>query len=386
MAAVKSAMRRALIVAAVLLAPLSVAPPAAAQVSIEIAIPGVRIGIVQPFYPDLVLVPGYPVYYAPQARVNYFFYDGFYWVFQDERWYRSAWYDGPWDRIDPYYVPLFVLRVPVRYYINPPVYFHGWVVTAPPRWDLYWGPRWAEHHRGWDHWDHRAVPRAAPPPVYQRHYSGDRYPRREHQNELREQHYRYQPREATLRRQPPERPVSNAPAQQQTPSAPERREAPRSQYPQQDGREVRGREVRDREMRDREVRGRETRGDEMRSHEVPRYAPGPQGIQAAPREPVVQEPFRPLVRADDRRAPSAAVAAPPVTHAPVMQNPREEWQRPAPAQSSPQRAPQAFEQRPAARQDNGPRESPQLRAPPGRERESQGRVEGQLRVPQDRGR
>ena len=92
---------------------------------------GARIGIVQPFYPDLVLVPGYPVYYAPQARVNCFFYDGFYWVFQDERWYRSAWYDGPWDRIDPYYVPLFVLRVPVRYYVNPPRYFHGWLLAAP---------------------------------------------------------------------------------------------------------------------------------------------------------------------------------------------------------------------------------------------------------------
>ncbi len=354
MDAVKSAMRRALLISAVLLTPLTLAP-AAAQVSIEVAIPGARIGIVQPFYPELLPVPGYPVYYAPQVRTNYFFYDGFYWVFHDERWYRSAWYDGPWDRIDPYYVPLFVLRIPVRYYVNPPVYFHGWVVTAPPRWDLYWGPRWAEHHRGWDHWDHRAVPRAAPPPLYQRYYSGERYPRREHQDGLREQYYRYQPREATLRRQSPERPVVNAPVQQQP--APERHEAPRKRYPQQD------------------------------DHGVRRYAPGPQVMQTAPREPVVQEPFRPLVRAEDRRAPSAAVTAPAVSNPPVQQNPREEWQRPAPVQASPQlRAPQAFEQRAAARQDNGPRESPRLRAPPGREHESQGRVQGQLRSPQERGR
>ncbi len=329
--AAKSVLHRMLIATAVLLAPLVVATPAAAQVSIEMAIPGARIGIVQPVYPDLVPVPGYPVYYAPQARANYFFYDGFYWVFQDERWYRSAWHDGPWDRIDPYDVPLFVLRIPVHYYVNPPVYFHGWAVSAPPRWDLYWGPRWAEHRRGWDHWDHRAVVRAAPP-VYQHYYSGDHYPRREYQNELRERHYRDQPRESTLRRQPPERPVANAPLQQQP--APERREIPRSPYPQQE------------------------------RHEVRRYAPGPQVMQTPPREPMVQEPFRPLVRAEDRRAPSGP--APLVSNTPVLQNPREETHRPAQS-SPPLRAPQAFEQRPAARHDNGLRESPQLRAPPGRE-------------------
>ena len=61
MDAVKSAMRRALLISAVLLTPLTLAP-AAAQVSIEVAIPGARIGIVQPFYPELLPVPGYPVY------------------------------------------------------------------------------------------------------------------------------------------------------------------------------------------------------------------------------------------------------------------------------------------------------------------------------------
>ena len=366
--AVKSALHRMLIATAVLLAPLTVATPAAAQVSIEMAIPGARIGIVQPVHPDLVPVPGYPVYYAPQARVNYFFYDGFYWVFQDERWYRSAWHDGPWDRIDPYDVPLFVLRIPVHYYVNPPVYFNGWAVSAPPRWELYWGPRWAEHRRGWDHWDHRAVVRAAPP-VYQRYYSGDRYPRREHQNELREQHYRDQSREATLRRQPPERPAANAPVQQQ-PSAPAGREAPHPPYPQHERHQV---------------RGHESRGNDMRNHEVRRYATGPQVVQTAPREPVVQEPFRPLVRAEQQRAPAAPVTVTPVPQVPVVQSPREEWQRPA--QTSPQfRAPQAFEPRAVARHDSSPSESPRLRAPPGREHEIQGRVQGQLRSPQDRGR
>lgn len=337
MAAVEYALRRALIMAA-LLGPAAMTPPAAAQVGIEIAIPGPSIGIYQPVYPELVLIPGYPVYYAPHARTNYFFYDGYYWVFHDERWYRSAWYDGPWDRVDPYDVPLFVLRVPVRYYVSPPVYFHGWLLAAPPRWDLYWGPRWAQHRHGWNHWDHRAVPRAAPPPGYQRHYSGERYPRPEQQHEPRDRH---PPRETTLRRQSAERPAVNAALQPQ-PALPQRPEASRAQYPQHE------------------------------RHEVRRYAPGPQALQAPaqPRESAAQEQ-RPLVRTEQRQAPSVAMSAPAVSPAPVMHDHREEFRRPEPA--PPQlRATQAFEQRPAARQDPGPRESPQLRVPPGRERESPG--------------
>ena len=31
--------------------------------------------------PELVVMPGYPVYYAPNVAANYFFYDGLYWVF-----------------------------------------------------------------------------------------------------------------------------------------------------------------------------------------------------------------------------------------------------------------------------------------------------------------
>ena len=49
---------------------------ATAQVSIGIGFPGVSIGINLPVYPQLVAVPGYPVYYAPQVNSNYFFYDG----------------------------------------------------------------------------------------------------------------------------------------------------------------------------------------------------------------------------------------------------------------------------------------------------------------------
>ena len=64
---------------------------AAAQVSIGIGMPNVTIGINLPVFPQLVRVPGYPVYYAPQMAANYFFFDGLYWVYQDDNWYASTW-------------------------------------------------------------------------------------------------------------------------------------------------------------------------------------------------------------------------------------------------------------------------------------------------------
>jgi hypothetical protein len=165
--------------------------PALARVDIDINLS---------LFPELVPVPGYPVYYAPQADLNYFFYDGMYWVYEDDGWYTSNWYDGPWEYVDPEEVPVYVLRVPVRYYRRPPTYFYGWRSDAPPRWGVYWGDDWSRHHNGWDHWDRRRVPKPAPLPTYQRNYSGDRYPRGPEQREIRDQNYRYQPHNAEARK------------------------------------------------------------------------------------------------------------------------------------------------------------------------------------------
>ena len=137
--------------------------PAPAQVSFGLSLPGLSIGVNVPVYPELVPVPGYPVYYAPNIDSNYFFYDGMYWLFQNDNWYTSSWYNGPWVLVAPDAVPLYVLRVPVRYYRRPPVYFNAWYADAPPRWGEHWGRGWEDHHRGWDRWNHAAVP--APGPV-----------------------------------------------------------------------------------------------------------------------------------------------------------------------------------------------------------------------------
>jgi len=182
---------------------LGSATSAMAQVSIGIGIglPGMSIGINLPAYPDMVPVPGYPVYYAPQQNSNFFFYDGMYWVYQGDNWYASSWYNGPWNRVGPAYVPLYILRVPVRYYRTPPSYFQGWQQDAPPRWGNHWGQGWEQQRKGWDKWNRSAAPAPAPLPVYQRQYYGDRYPQAQQQHQIHDQYYRYQPRDSVVRRQ-----------------------------------------------------------------------------------------------------------------------------------------------------------------------------------------
>jgi len=178
---------------------LCLATTANAGVSIGIGLPNISIGINLPVYPELVPISGYPVYYAPRVSGNYFFYDGMYWVFQDDNWYASSWYNGPWSMVDPFVVPLYILRVPVGYYRQPPVYFRGWQHDAPPRWGQHWGNSWEQRRGGWDRWNRSAVPRRAPLPTYQREYRGDRYPRAEQQHRLQSKSYHYQPRDKVVR-------------------------------------------------------------------------------------------------------------------------------------------------------------------------------------------
>ena len=221
---------------------------AVAGVSIGIGLPGLSIGINLPIYPDLVPVPGYPVYYAPGYAGNYFFYDGMYWVYQNDNWYASTWYNGPWGYVDPMSVPVYVLRVPVGYYRQPPVYFGGWQSNAPPRWGEHWGHSWEQRRGGWDHWNRGSAPRPAPLPTYQRQYAGSRYPKVEQQRALRTQQYHYQPREQVVRqhfkqadqkapaaqRGKQEKPQGRSPQQQGTQhAAPHQQGAPSAQHRQQ---------------------------------------------------------------------------------------------------------------------------------------------------------
>jgi hypothetical protein len=217
-------MRYLIIALAILLCPVI---SARAQISVDIGIPGLNIGINMPAYPELVRVPGYPVYYDPRVNSNYFFYDGLFWVYQADNWYASSWYNGPWQLVGPEAVPLFILRVPVRYYRYPPTYFRGWSAGAPPHWGEHWGRDWEQRRSGWDQWDHRSVPAAAPLPIYQRQYSGDRYPRAAAQQQsIRTQNYHYQPHEAVTQQRFQQ---GNAGQQQGRPAAAPAKRQPQAQ-------------------------------------------------------------------------------------------------------------------------------------------------------------
>jgi len=200
----------------------------AQHVSVYIGEPHVSIGVNFPVYPQLVRVPGYPVYYAPNAGANVFFYDGMYWVYQADRWYASSWYNGPWGEVGPEAVPVYVLRVPVRYYPHPPVYFSGWAANAPPRWGEHWGTAWVQTRAGWDHWDRASVPAAAPLPVYQRQYSGARYPQVDQQVVIHNQQYRYQPRETVVRQYYQQRAAHGASAAANAPGQVKKQEGAQS--------------------------------------------------------------------------------------------------------------------------------------------------------------
>jgi len=295
-------MRYRLIALLMLLCSVTSAP---AQVSIGIGLPGVSIGINLPLFPELVPVPGYPVYYAPRLDANYFFYDGMYWVYQGDYWYASVWYNGPWGRVAPEVVPLYVLRIPVRYYRHPPAYFRGWQRDAPPRWGEHWGREWEQRRSGWDRWNRSSAPAPAPLPIYQRQYSGDRYPRVEQQQALHSRNYHYQPRDAVVRQHYQEQAVQRAPAPSQRGS----QGAPQERSPRQQ--------------------------DIQRSNPP---APLPQGGPAVPRS-------QPPQRGGEEVQRSAPTQAPPQQRGPAVQDQRQQPQ---------QRATQREQQAPRSSQENVP--------------------------------
>ncbi len=81
--------------------------------------------------PSLVVVPGTPVYYAPDVSANLFFYKGRYYTVANGVWSMAPAYGGPWAVIQIGQVPAPVGAVPVEYYKIPPGQLkkHG-----PPPW------------------------------------------------------------------------------------------------------------------------------------------------------------------------------------------------------------------------------------------------------------
>lgn len=82
--------------------------------------------------PQLVVVPGTPVYYAPGVSFNYFVYGGQYYTFHDGSWFIARTYSGPWTFVAVERVPKPVLAVPVAYYKVPPGHMKKGEDGPPP--------------------------------------------------------------------------------------------------------------------------------------------------------------------------------------------------------------------------------------------------------------
>jgi len=119
------------------------APPTFAQVRVEI-------GIQLPGPPPFVVIPGAPVYAAPRAPANVFFYAHQYWIF-NTRWYVGPTWNGPWAFVEPGHVPSPLLQVPVGYYPVPPPAWRGRRPAERPPWEAQYGREWREDasERNW---------------------------------------------------------------------------------------------------------------------------------------------------------------------------------------------------------------------------------------------
>jgi hypothetical protein len=103
----------ALILAAAVFAPL--AAQAGVNVDVNIGLPAPP-PIVVASPPRVVVVPGSPVSYAPDASVNLFVYGGRYYTFHQGSWFVGPKHSGPWTFIAVERVPAPVVAVPVKYY------------------------------------------------------------------------------------------------------------------------------------------------------------------------------------------------------------------------------------------------------------------------------
>jgi hypothetical protein len=103
----------ALLLAGTVFAPL--AAQAGVNVDVNIGLPAPP-PIVVASPPRVVVVPGSPVYYAPDASVNLFVYGGRYYTFHEGAWFVGPKHSGPWTFIAVDRVPAPVVAVPVKYY------------------------------------------------------------------------------------------------------------------------------------------------------------------------------------------------------------------------------------------------------------------------------
>jgi hypothetical protein len=86
---------------------------ASAGVNVNINIGPPPIVVSEP--PEVVMVPGSPVFFVPIPDIDVFFYSGYWWSPRGSQWYRARAYNGPWGVVNKRHVPSHVFRVPKDY-------------------------------------------------------------------------------------------------------------------------------------------------------------------------------------------------------------------------------------------------------------------------------
>ena len=109
----------------------AVASAAAQDVKINIGLSGPPLPPLVTTPPQLVVVPGTSVYYAPEAAANLFFYKGRYYTLVNNVWSTAPAYNGPWVVIQVGKVPPPILAVPMEFYNIPPGHLKQ---KGPPPW------------------------------------------------------------------------------------------------------------------------------------------------------------------------------------------------------------------------------------------------------------
>lgn len=71
--------------------------------------------ILIPAPPQLVIIPGTAVSYAPAMPYDYFLYGGKHYLYREGAWFSAPAHRGPWTVVAVERVPQPILRVPVTY-------------------------------------------------------------------------------------------------------------------------------------------------------------------------------------------------------------------------------------------------------------------------------
>jgi hypothetical protein len=144
---------------------------AGADVNVNIGISAPPLVFAAP--PDVVVVPSGPSYvYMVPDTPGVYFYDGFWYRFYGDRWFRATIYSGPWTYIGASLVPVVVVDIPPDY-----------VRYLPPGYHRIHYRHLSNHWREWRrdrHWNRYDWYRNEVRQRERRHREGYRPPKGEH--------------------------------------------------------------------------------------------------------------------------------------------------------------------------------------------------------------